>query len=300
LYDVDDVVLDKDGANNKVDYLNGLGIDDKLRQPNSSVGSLYFLQDHLNSTIALTGTNGDVAERLNYESFGESVNSSLTRFTYTGRENDSITGLMYYRARWYDQKQGRFSSEDPIGFRSSLNLYEYVENNPMAFKDPMGLEAMVTCYKGDSVNYSSPVDEAAKAAIIAINPMTQRLKTEFCGIICVDCSNGCVFYTPPTNIYPDPNILDRLWTEYIGGTLEGKHNRCRSGTRCPTGSQPIGTYHTHPKSEDFSKLDRLISEQRAIPSYVGTPSGSVQKYTPTGNKANPQGREKILCSSCAK
>ena len=34
---------------------------------------------------------------------------------YRGRDGDSDTGLMYYRARWYDPKVGRFISEDPIG-----------------------------------------------------------------------------------------------------------------------------------------------------------------------------------------
>jgi RHS repeat-associated protein len=87
----------------------------------------------------LTGINGSAAERLNYESFGESINSSLTRFTYTGREKDTITGLMYYRMRWYDQKQGRFLSEDPIGFRGSMNFYTYVENTPINATDPKGL-----------------------------------------------------------------------------------------------------------------------------------------------------------------
>jgi RHS repeat-associated protein len=137
------VVLDKDSANNKVDYLNGDDIDNKLRQTNSTIGSLYFIQDHLNSTIALSGTNGNVTEQLNYESFGENLNSSLTRFTYTGREKDSITGLMYYRARWYDQKQGRFLSEDPIGFSGGVNFYRYVDNEPINNIDPEGL------HKGD-------------------------------------------------------------------------------------------------------------------------------------------------------
>jgi RHS repeat-associated protein len=87
----------------------------------------------------LTGINGSAAERLNYESFGESINSSLTRFTYTGREKDLTTGLMYYRARWYNQKQSRFLSEDPIEFEGGMSFYIYGTDNPVSYTDPLGL-----------------------------------------------------------------------------------------------------------------------------------------------------------------
>jgi RHS repeat-associated protein len=65
----------------------------------------------------------------------------LTRYTYTGREFDADTGLMYYRARWYDPQVGRFISEDPIGFRGrDVNFYGYVKNGPLLFRDPSGLQ----------------------------------------------------------------------------------------------------------------------------------------------------------------
>jgi RHS repeat-associated protein len=122
-----------------VDYLNGPGMDDKLRQSSAATGPLYFLQDQLGSTVALTDPAGGVAERLSYEPFGGGGASALTRFTYTGRERDAQTGLMYYRARWYDPAQGRFLSEDPAGFAGGINKYAYVSNNPISKTDPLGL-----------------------------------------------------------------------------------------------------------------------------------------------------------------
>ncbi len=59
------------------------------------------------------------------------MGSALTRYGYTGRERDEATGLLYYRARWYDSQQGRFMSEDPIRFAGGLNLYAYVQNDPI-------------------------------------------------------------------------------------------------------------------------------------------------------------------------
>ena len=42
----------------------------------------------------------------------------------------------------YSPSLGRFLEEDPSGFAGgSANLYQYVGNNPVNFRDPMGLQA---------------------------------------------------------------------------------------------------------------------------------------------------------------
>ena len=141
LYDGKDVVLDRLSNGGATDYLQGVAVDEHLRQSSPATGSLYFLQDHVGSTAALTDAGGAVAERQQFEPFGAGTGSSLTRYGYTGREHESLTGLSYYRARWYDPYQGRFLSEDPIGFAGGFNLYAYAGNNPILFNDPFGLSA---------------------------------------------------------------------------------------------------------------------------------------------------------------
>ena len=65
-------------------------------------------------------------------------------YGFTGREWDKETGLYYYRARYYDPKGGRFIGKDPIGFNGGdVNLYRYVSNNPVNWRDPSGLDAEV-------------------------------------------------------------------------------------------------------------------------------------------------------------
>jgi RHS repeat-associated protein len=138
LYDGQEIVLDLTSNNTKVDYLHGGQLDEVLRQ-NKATETLYFHKNNIRSTIALSDINGSVIERTQYGVFGDSNNTSITRYGYAGREKDSVTSLIYYRARWYDPVEGRFLREDPIEFRGGLNLYAYANNNPILYIDPQGL-----------------------------------------------------------------------------------------------------------------------------------------------------------------
>src|SRR5262249_14794923 len=61
-------------------------------------------------------------------------------FQFTGREKDDITGLYYYRARYYSATLQRFISEDPIGLIAGTNVYLYAGGNPISRFDPTGLD----------------------------------------------------------------------------------------------------------------------------------------------------------------
>jgi RHS repeat-associated protein len=106
-------------------------------------GTLSPIRVGLGSTLALTDSNGGESTQYTYDPFGQtsvtgiaSANSSQ----YTGRENDG-TGLYYYRARYYSPSLQRFISQDPIGFAGGdMNLYAYVGNDPINWRDSYGLD----------------------------------------------------------------------------------------------------------------------------------------------------------------
>ncbi len=204
-YDGPDVVVDQ-GNGGTVSYLNGLSIDDKLRQAGGAFGTFYFLQDHLGTTSALTSTSGGVVEQQQYEIFGTSTNSARTRYVYTGREKDDLVGLIYYRARWYDTHQNRFLSEDPIGFDSGYNLYAYVVNSPVNYADPLGLQ---------QVGYTRP-ENYAPSPLSKDDAGRQCCKDEMKNVILWNLTNE----TMPHTFLQTPNKTEGYYmADYLFATF---------------------------------------------------------------------------------
>ncbi len=121
-------------------YVFGPRIDEPLA---AYRGAWEFYQaDGLGSITSLSTTAGSVSDSFVYDSFGNMTSSSgsfTQPFRYTGREYDSETGLYFYRARYNAAEIGRFISEDPIRFGGGdTDLYNYVGQNPINYKDPSG------------------------------------------------------------------------------------------------------------------------------------------------------------------
>jgi RHS repeat-associated protein len=104
----------------------------------------HFSTKKVTCSRQIVDGSGILLNQISYDSFGNitnQTNASVTfRFGYTGREFDSETGQYYYRARYYDPKVGRFTSEDGLGFGAGdTNLSRYVFNSPTNFTDPSGM-----------------------------------------------------------------------------------------------------------------------------------------------------------------
>jgi RHS repeat-associated protein len=73
-------------------------------------------------------------------------------YTYTGREFDGESGLLYYRARYYDSLTGRFLQKDPIGLAGGdTTLYGYAFRSPVNLGDSFGLNPLAGAIVGGAI-----------------------------------------------------------------------------------------------------------------------------------------------------
>ena len=106
---------------------------------------VYYQLDHLGTPIAAHNAKGEAVWTAEYEAWGrirnETVSDGLKAnipFRFQGQYYDEESGLHYNRFRYYDPEIGRFVSQDPIGLRGGMNLFEYAPN-PVGWIDPFGL-----------------------------------------------------------------------------------------------------------------------------------------------------------------
>jgi len=79
--------------------------------------TIYLHGDHLGSVSAATSSTGAILSRQAFTPWGElrAGGGDITQTTrdFTGQKKDG-TGLLFYGARYYDPKLGRFASADSI------------------------------------------------------------------------------------------------------------------------------------------------------------------------------------------
>ncbi|MGH9762532.1 MAG: RHS repeat-associated core domain-containing protein, partial [Blastocatellia bacterium] len=130
----------------------------------ATTGTRYLTTDHLGSTRVITDSTTPspvVLERDDFLPFGEEIgnigagrngvagysSSTDIRQKFTSKERDAESTLDYFGSRYYSGSGGRFTGADPNPVTQEnfvnpqrWNLYVYVNNNPLASRDPNGAD----------------------------------------------------------------------------------------------------------------------------------------------------------------
>ncbi|BEM57885.1 hypothetical protein SME22J_17460 [Serratia marcescens] len=117
----------------------------------SRSADIYWYHTDLNSApLEVTDAAGNLCWSGQYDTFGklqgQTVAGAAKRqgaqyqqpLRYAGQYQDDESGLHYNLFRYYEPEVGRFTTQDPIGLRGGLNLYQYAPN-PLMWVDPFGL-----------------------------------------------------------------------------------------------------------------------------------------------------------------
>lgn len=127
-----------------------------LRKPVAAnpIQIVYIHTDHLNTPrLIVNQSNTPVWRWDNVHAFGANLpdedpdgNNQLFEYNprFPGQYFDKETSLHYNYFRYYEPETGRYISPDPIGLAGGVNVYGYVEQNPLSLSDPFGLQSLVT------------------------------------------------------------------------------------------------------------------------------------------------------------
>jgi RHS repeat-associated protein len=125
----------------------------RIARRDASGNVYYYVEDMLGSSRVITQANGTVCYDADFYPFGGErtplVNTCPQNFKFNGKERDPETGLDDFGARYFSSSFGRWLSPDwsaipaPVPYADltnpqTLNLYQFVGNNPESFSDEMG------------------------------------------------------------------------------------------------------------------------------------------------------------------
>ena len=111
----------------------------------TSIGSVYYAFDLRGNTVTRLDSSRNVLNSSTYTAFGVQSSTSSSSDPYDGFGAQvgyfkDIAGATLHLcgARYYSPDQARWLTRDPIWYRGGINLYGYVQNNPMSGVDPSG------------------------------------------------------------------------------------------------------------------------------------------------------------------
>ena len=113
----------------------------------------YLHTDNLGTPRYATNTAGTQVWAWAMDAFGVSTPTGTVtvNLRLPGQYFDTESSLFYNWNRYYNPNIGRYISPDPIGQEGGLNLFSYVGQSPIMFKDMSGLDIYVIVNNNDPV-----------------------------------------------------------------------------------------------------------------------------------------------------
>jgi RHS repeat-associated protein len=241
---------ERDQSNNVVKRFYGSGV----QVVQGPLGGVYlYTRDHLGSVRGVLDGAGNQVAAYDYDVWGnrtQTAGTFVADFGYAGYFEHQPSGLKLTWFRGYSPLLGRWIGRDPMGEQGGINLYAYVQDEPVGLTDYLGLcwyysqssgemtrhtghdnpefnMPTFTGYSGDKNHWNNPNSESVPGGVIPqgvyhIDPNLDSALTQ-----------PVLKLTPEqVNPYNDPRLL-RLQKDNRPFEIHGD-NGCRGG--CHTSS----------------------------------------------------------------
>jgi RHS repeat-associated protein len=169
-----------------------------------SFASAFYRADGNGNVTCLIYTNQSIAAKYLYDPYGNMLSqygslADANSYRFSSKEWNQNSGLYYYLYRLYDGNLQRWLNRDPInefGFKSETrrnsfsstregeSLYCFIQNSPLEFIDPDGLDCKGNCrnqFKKNLIGCALGVGLGFAAAVVP------------CAIACVASGPGYAF-----------------------------------------------------------------------------------------------------------
>ncbi len=103
----------------------------------------YLHPDAMGNVVMTTDASGQTSSTVHYGPFGRILARSgefQSRYLFSSKEWEAAAGLSYYGYRFDNTTLGRWINRDPLEERGGKNLYGFEGNNPLLYRDALGLE----------------------------------------------------------------------------------------------------------------------------------------------------------------
>ena len=120
----------------------------------------YVFCDANGNVTELVDTNGNVDAHYEYDPYGNVTAQSgdqadANPFRFSTKYWDEEMGFCYFGYRYYSPQLGRWINRDPMEEQGGLNLYGFVQNEPVSLVDALGLEPSLYLIVGPDIGNTS-------------------------------------------------------------------------------------------------------------------------------------------------
>ena len=195
--------------------------------PNKNVRVKRFPNDWIPGTW--------VEEFIDYKPFGELKNyvADPPRFMFSSEEYIPETGMYHYLYRAYSPSLARFITRDPIEEQGGVNLYCFVNNNPVSYWDVAGKKQNKKLNQSKSNKLERIIKSCSKKLSQDDISLQEKLTDGIIDILIEEVKN----YRTVTNfdgISIAKDILEGLGVEFLAKTICCVNNELdnREGNPC--------------------------------------------------------------------